>query len=152
MLEEKRIKRNKLYAALLDGLFIVILSLIFVLPASLYYVDASNNGVVTNLILTLFSLSFVFAFLICFLYLYIPALAFKGETIGMRIFSIQYVDKEGNPLKGGKMALRAIIVTLLTYLTAGLGFIICLIAIGVSHDGRTFYDVIISDKVVSTLA
>ncbi len=152
MLEEKRIKRNKLYAALIDGLFILVLSAIFVVPASLYYADAYNNGVVTNFILTMFSLSFVLAFLICFLYLFIPSFAFRGQTVGMRIFSIQYVDKEGNSIKIGKMCLRAIAVTLLTYVTAGLGLIVCLLSIGVSHDGRSFYDVLISDKVVSTLA
>ncbi|MCD8204734.1 MAG: RDD family protein [Coprobacillus sp.] len=151
MLEEKRIKRNKLYASLIDGLFIVVLISLFIIPSTINYVGALNEGTLTTRITTMYALSFVFALIVCFLYLYVPSLALKGCTLGMRLFSIQYVDSENNPLKCSKMCGRAIMVSLLSFVTVGLGALICALAIGTSHDGKTFYDVMISDKVVSTL-
>ncbi len=49
--------------------------------------------------------------------------AVSGKTLGMAVFGLQVVTKEGGPIKPGQAALRTIGLAVTLFLTVGIGFL-----------------------------
>ncbi len=139
----QRVRHLKIYASIIDLAICLILSAIVIVPTSINFASLTE---VSAADITLLVLSIFMGFVLSVLYLFIPSLFMKGYTIGMRIFNIRFFDKDGNPLSITKMLFRAFIVSLASFITAGIGLIINLILVCTRDDIKTFYDVFISSS------
>ncbi len=138
----RRLRHLKIYASLVDFLFCLVLAALVIVPTSINF---SALQEVSGTDITLLVLSIVMGFVLSVLYLFIPSMFMKGYTVGMRIFHLQFVDKDLKPISLTKMLIRAFLVSLVSYLTLGIAIIINLILIVKREDVQDFYDIYVDD-------
>ncbi|MCD8194788.1 MAG: RDD family protein [Coprobacillus sp.] len=139
----RRLRALKIYSSLVDLVFCLVLAALVIVPTSISFsrLQEVSGGDITILVL-----SILMGFVLSFLYLFIPSMFMKGYTIGMRIFHLQFVDKDGKPISLTKMLIRSFVVSLVSYLTLGIAIIINLVLIIKREDVNDFYDIYVNDN------
>ena len=142
-------KLNRILASLIDGfVMFIILSAVCVIPAIRLIQDVVDNSfLASDLLWLLFSI--FGAHCIWILYLFLTSVIFKGATLGMRITHLYFVRTNGTKLTYSNILLRETAVVLSLAFSLGFTLIFDPISLMCSENGKNFYDILASTKVVS---
>ncbi len=142
-------KLNRILAALIDGLVMfVILSIVCVFPTiNLIRGIVEDKLLMSDLMWLFFS---VFGSLcIWILYLFLGGVIFKGSTLGMKICHLYFVKSNGQVLTWMDILYREFAVVVCIVFSLGFTLIFDPISLFCSDNGKNFYDIVSSTKVVS---
>lgn len=148
MNDKSEMRLRRLIAALVDGLFIYIFFFAFSFQSalSLYNALKANTDIFSSAIGLVISI--LSAVVLSILYLVVPAIVFKGSTIGMKMVSIRFVQLNNENITLSKLIVRETLVIFTLILTCTLSVIASFVALFYNQDGKTFYDYISFNKVV----
>lgn len=119
-------------AALLDGVFLYVVALLF--TAAFLLLPASGAS----------GLLLVFLAVVEVGYYWVPT-ALWGQTLGKRLLGIKVVDAEGEPPGWGRAAMRELVGKPLSGLSLGLGFLAALF----HPERRALHDLVGGTRVVA---
>ena len=148
MKDFNQLKINRIFASLIDGLIMfIIFALINVAPI----INVSKNAIagvfvvadIGWLIFTIFA-----SFAVWLIYLFVSSLILKNATIGMRINNLVFVRNNGLQMSGVSILIREALMVLSIVLSLGLTLIIDPISLICNDEGKNFYDILTSTKVV----
>lgn len=136
----KKLKVNKILAALIDGLIMFILFwAIFIFPMISFIQDYFAKTLTSNSFLLLFG-AYGVGMVMTALYLFVTELIFKNATLGMRIAGIAFIQNDGSTPSKTRLFLRAFIFVLSEVLTLGLILVTDFLTVILSDSGRDFHD------------
>lgn len=142
-------KANRILAALIDGLVMfVLLAVICVAPTiNLVRTVQANNYSNGDIMWLVFSL--IGSVLVWVLYLSLTGLIFKNATLGMKIMRLVFVRSNGSQLTFINIFIRELISVICLIFSLGFSLILDPISLMCSENGKNFYDIFSSTKVVS---
>lgn len=142
-------KANRILAALIDGLVMfILLALICVAPTiNLVRTVQANNYSNGDIMWLVFSL--IGSVLVWVLYLSLTGLIFKNATLGMKIMRLVFVRSNGSQLTFINIFIRELISVICLIFSLGFSLILDPISLMCSENGKNFYDIFSSTKVVS---
>ena len=142
-------KLNRILASLIDGLVMLILLVAICIAPSLNLVKGiQNNNIVNGDILWLV-FSFIGSVLVWVLYLSLTGLIFKNATLGMKIMKLAFVRTNGTELTFLNIFAREFTYVICLIFSLGFTLIVDPISLLCSENGKNFYDIFSSTKVVS---
>ena len=138
--ELKKLKANKILAALIDGLIMFILFwAVFIFPMISFIEDFLRKTLTTESFLLFFG-AYAVGMLMTAIYLFMTSLIFKNATLGMRIASIAFSQNDGSIPSKTRLFLRSFIIIISETLTLGLVLVTDFLTILFSDSGRDFHD------------
>ena len=145
----KIFKANRFLAALVDGFFMFLITVAFCLaPAISFFREIIDGKFIPGdmiwLILSLFG-----SFCLWILYLALPSLIFKNATLGMKLNHLVFVSKKYGELRLSHLLFREAIVVVCLVFSLSLSIYSEIFSLVCSEDGKGFFDVFSSIKVVS---
>lgn len=148
MKDFNQLKINRIFASLIDGLIMfIIFALINVAPIINVSKNAMSGVFVAAdlgwLIFTIFA-----SFAVWLIYLFVSSLILKNATIGMRINNLVFVRNNGLQMSGVSILIREAVMVLSIVLSLGFTLIIDPISLICNDEGKNFYDILTSTKVV----
>ena len=150
-MENTNLKVNRILASLTDGLFMFLITImICIAPAIVFFKGALKNDFVMGDLLWLI-FSFIASVLIWILYLSIPSI-FLGSTVGMRINGLTFASAKYKEIRFSHVLFRETTIVICLVLSLGLCLFSDLFSVLGSKDGKTYYDISSSLKVVSRYA
>lgn len=142
-------KLNRILAALIDGLvMLIILVAICVAPSINLIRGIQNSNYVTGDILWLV-FSLIGSVLLWVLYLSLSGLIFRNATLGMKLTKLVFVRTNGTELTFLNIFTREFISVICIIFSLGFTLILDPISLLCSENGKNFYDIFSSTKVVS---
>lgn len=142
-------KLNRILAALIDGLvMLIILVAICVAPSINLIRGIQNSNFVTGDILWLV-FSLIGSVLLWVLYLSLSGLIFRNATLGMKLTKLVFVRTNGTELTFLNIFTREFISVICIIFSLGFTLILDPISLLCSENGKNFYDIFSSTKVVS---
>ncbi|MCR5505696.1 MAG: RDD family protein [Bacilli bacterium] len=140
MEELKKLKANKILAALIDGLIMFILFWAIFLFPMIAFIDNFKTGTLTVNSYLLFFGAYAVGMLLTAIYLFMMTLIFKNATFGMKVAGIAFIQNDGNIPAKSRLFSRSFIFVLSEIFTLGLVLITDLLTIILSETGRDFHD------------
>lgn len=147
-MQSANFKFNRILASLIDG-FIMLLLLIAVCTVptiSLIRDIIKEASVVSDALWLGFSLFGTYCLWI--LYLFLSALVFRNATLGMRINHLVFKKTNGNNMTARTLLFRETAVVFCIVFSFGFTLIFDPISVICSENGKNFYDIFSSTKVV----
>ena len=142
-------KLNRILAALIDGLvMLIILVAICVAPSINLIRGIQNSNYVTGDIFWLV-FSVIGSVLLWVLYLSLSGLIFRNATLGMKLTKLVFVRTNGTELTFLHIFTREFISVICIIFSLGFTLILDPISLLCSENGKNFYDIFSSTKVVS---
>ncbi len=141
---------NRFMASLIDGLLMFIIFVaINITPMIVLIRDAMSEHYILSDALWL-GFSIFASFCVWILYLFIPVMIFKNATVGMRIMHLAFVRTNGNTLNARCILFRQTSIVISIVFSLGFSLIFDPISLICSENGKNFYDIFSSTKVVSS--
>ena len=140
---------NRILASLIDGfvMFVIFVSVNIAPTIRLIKDVLEDHYVVADAWWLAFS---VFASLcLWILYIFLSSLIFRNATLGMKIMRLAFVKTNGNNLTARCLLFRATSIVLCIVFSLGFSVIFDPISMICSENGKNFYDIFSSTKVVS---
>ena len=149
-METRVFKANRFLATLIDG-FIMLLILIGVCfaPSLTFFREISEGKFISSSIFW-FIFSIFGSFCVWILYLTLSAIIFRKATVGMRIAHLNFVSSKDEDVKFSYILFRETAVVICFVLSLGLSIFSDSISIIASKEGKSFYDVLTSIKVLNS--
>ena len=142
-------KLNRILAALIDGLvMLIILVAICVAPSINLIRGIQNSNYASGDILWLV-FSLIGSVLLWVLYLSLSGLIFRNATLGMKLTKLVFVRTNGTELTFLNIFTREFISVICIIFSLGFTLILDPISLLCSENGKNFYDIFSSTKVVS---
>ena len=136
----RKLKVNKILAALIDGLIMFILFwAIFIFPMIAIIEDYTKHTLTANSYFLFFG-AYVVGMLMDAIYLFMTMLIFKNATFGMKIANIQFVQNDGEIPAKTRLFLRSFVFILTEVFTLGLILVTDFLTVLLSDSGRSFHD------------
>ena len=136
----RKLKANKILAALIDGLIMFILFwAIFIFPMINFIEDFIRHSLSLQSYLLFFG-AYAVGMLMTAIYLFMMMLIFKNATLGMRIAGIMFIQNDGEIPAKHRLFLRSFIFALAEVFTLGIVLLTDFITILLSDSGRDFHD------------
>ena len=148
-MEKVNFKANRILSALIDGFFMVLISVAICLAPALIFFKELMEGDFIAIDLLWLILSLLGSFLVWILYLAIPTLFFKGATVGMRFNHLVFKSMKEKDYTFAHVLFREVGLVVTIVLSLGLALITDIFCICNNNDGRSFHDYFSSLKVVS---
>ena len=149
-MDKVNFKFNRFLASLIDGLIMFIIFMgINITPTIVLIKDAMEGHYLINDAIWL-AFSIFATFCVWIIYLFVSVLVLKNATIGMRITRLVFVRTNGNNLTVRCLLFRQTSVVLCIIFSLGFSLIFDPISLICSENGKNFYDIFSSTKVVST--
>ena len=148
-MEKKLFKANRFLATLIDGfiMFLILVGVCFA-PSLTFFREISEGKYITSSIFWL-AFSIFGSFCIWILYLGLSALIFRRSTLGMKLVHLKFTSNKDEDVKFYSILFRETAVVICFVLSLGLSVFSDSIAVINNKEGRSFYDVFSSVKVVS---
>ncbi len=142
-------KLNRILAALIDGLMMLILLVAICIAPSINLIKVMQNGnyAIGDILWLVFS--FIGSVLVWVLYLSLTSLLFKNATLGMKIMRLAFVRTNSTELTFINLFIRSFIYVICLILSLGLTLVFDPISLMLNEKGKNFYDILTSTKVVS---
>ena len=142
-------KAARILANMIDALIMFVLFIAVCIPPSIIFIKdmMAGNFIVNELVWLI--LSGVAGILLWVLYLSLTPLIFKNATLGMRIVRLVFVKASGGNLSFSRLFFRQLISVLCFLFSLGFTLFFGPISLICSENGRNFYDIFSSTKVVS---
>ena len=142
-------KANRFLASLIDGFFMfLILAFVCFGPSLTFFKEISEGKFISGTIFW-FVFSIVGSFLIWILYLSIPSLFGRKGTLGMKIARLSFATLKDGGVKFSDVMFRELTVVICLVFSLGLALFSDSISIACSKEGKSFYDIFSSIKVVA---
>ena len=136
----RKLKANKILAALIDGLIMFILFwAIFIFPMIAFIEDYMKHTLTGNSCLLFFG-AYGVGMVMDAIYLFLTALIFKNATFGMRMAGIIFIQNDGENPSKPRLFLRSFMFVLTEVFTLGLILLTDFITVLISDSGRSFHD------------
>lgn len=144
------LKLSRILASLIDGLvmFILLVAICIAPSTSLIKAIEAGNDYQADLMWLIFSL--IGSVLVWILYLSLTGLIFKNATLGMRIMRLSFVKTNGTELTFLNVFYRELVTIICLICSFGLTLIFDPISLLCSEQGKNYYDIFSSTKVVSS--
>ena len=143
--------RHRIMSSLLD--FGIVLGAFAVaslskLPFIISMLNEKEHIVSTKFIFDVFATGIIFAILLLIYYIVIP-LFFKGQTVGKKVFKLQIVKENGEPLDTRTMFYREGIGRIfVNFASLGITVIVSTIIMSLREDKKSLSDILAKTKVV----
>ena len=149
-MERTGYKLNRIYASLIDGLFMLIIFVgICIAPALRFFMQlADDKFIVSDLLWLLFSI--FGSFCVWILYLFLSSVLFKKATLGMRIAKLSFAKSGDGELTYRGILFRELTVVVTLVFSLGFAAIFNPISIIFNEKGKSFYDICSRIKVVNS--
>ena len=142
-------KFSRILASMIDGFFMLVIFLgICAAPTIVLIKDIQSGNSLLNDILWL-SFSAFGSFCVWIVYLFGTALIFRGATLGMKTQRLVYTRTNGNPMSYRSILFRETMTVLCIVFSLGFTLLFDPISLICSENGKNFYDIFFSLKVVS---
>ena len=150
MQETLNLKLNRILAALIDGLIILLITWGSMAYPFVELIKGISNNAVTVGSINFLIITFFVGMLFSILYLFISSLIFKNATLGMKICHIAFTNYDGkNPSKTA-LFYRSSMIIFCFILSLGLVVVSNFVTVLHNEFGRNFHDVFLKMKVVSS--
>ncbi len=141
-------KTNRFLAALVDGFFMLLITIGFcIAPALTFFRELADGRFIASDMVWLI-LSLIGSFFLWILYLAIPALFLKNATIGMKINHLTFVSTKDDEPRFSKLLFREALVVACLVLSLGLSIYSDIFAFICNEEPKSFSDIFTSIKVV----
>ena len=146
---EANYKFNRIMSSLIDGFVMLVLLILICIVPTINVISNSINGhfILSDVLWLSFSVFGTFCLWI--LYLFLTSLVFKNATLGMKINKLVFVSTNGNPMNFKTLLFRETAVVVCLVFSLGFAAIIEPFSLICSENGRNFYDIFSSTKVVT---
>ena len=148
-MQSANFKFNRILASLIDGFVMLIILLgVCVAPTiSLIKDILKEASLVSDIFWLAFSLFGTYCLWI--LYLFLSSLIFRNATLGMRISHLMFQKTNGNNMTIRTLLFREATVVFCIVFSLGFSLIFDPISLICSENGKNFYDIFSSTKVVN---
>ena len=149
-MENETLKLNRILASLIDGffMFVITVSMSIAPSISFFYGVRTNDLLPVDIFWFVFSL--IASFLVWILYLSIPAFLMNGSTIGMKMTGLVFTSSKHKEIRFYHILFRETTLVVSIVLSLGLCILADLISTLASKEGKTYFDICSSLKVVSS--
>ena len=147
-MEVAMFKTYRFLASLVDGFFMFLITVAFcIAPALSFFKElVDGNFIVSDMIWLILSL--FGSFCLWILYLAIPVLIFKNATVGMKLNHLVFTSNKYEDLRFSQILFREAVVVVCLVFSLSLSLYSEAFALAFGEDGRSFYDIFSSIKVV----
>lgn len=149
MKDLRQLKINRIFAALVDGLIMFIIFAGITVAPTISYINDAMKGVYVSADLYWLIFSIFASFCVWILYLFLSSIILGNATVGMKINNLVFIRNNGLEMTFSSILLREAVVVLSIIFSLGFTVIFDPISLACNAEGKNFYDILSSTKVVS---
>ena len=149
-MENENLKINRIIASLIDGLFMFLISVALCITPAISLIQGIIDSDVIASDIFWFSFSLIVGFLVWILYLSVPTFFLNGSTIGMKMNGLVFRSTKYKEIRFYHILFRETTLVVCLVFSLGTSAISDLISTILSKEGKTYFDISSSLKVVSS--
>lgn len=149
MQETINFKLNRILAALIDGLIILVISAGVSVYPFIEMINHFKQGSLNPSVISVFIFTVVAGLLLGIVYLFITFVIFKNASLGMRITHLAFVTYDGKKPSKATLLNRSALVIITFLLSFGVVVLANFVSVLCNDYGRNFYDIFAKIKMVN---
>ena len=150
MQETINFKLNRILAALIDGLIILLIATAVSIYPFIEMMQHYKQGSLNTGVISVFIFTVAAGLLLGIVYLFVTFVIFKNASLGMRITHLAFVTYDGKKPSKATLLNRSALVMITFLLSLGIVVVANLVSVLCNDYGRNFYDIFEKIKMVNS--
>lgn len=150
MQETINFKLNRILAALIDGLVILLIATAASIYPFIEMMQHYKQGSLNASVISIFIITAAAGLLLGIVYLFVTFVIFKNASLGMRITHLAFVTYDGKKPSKATLLNRSALVMVTFLLSLGLVVLANFVSVLCNDSGRNFYDIFAKIKMVNS--